>query len=75
MTALWAEGGGIAIGHALSGVRVQRVQKVQRVQRVVVSPCRAMNFIAACRRQALRSFSRRSSVILSEAKDLGKNSK
>ena len=32
-TALWAEGGGIAIGHALSGVRVQRVQKVQRVQR------------------------------------------
>ena len=32
-----AEGCGIAIGHALSGVRVQ---KVQRVQRVVVSPLR-----------------------------------
>ena len=32
-----AEGCGIAIGHALSGVRVQRVQ---RVQRVVVSPLR-----------------------------------
>ena len=26
-----------ALGHALSGVRVQRVQKVQRVQRVVVA--------------------------------------
>ena len=38
-TALWAEGCGIAFGHALSGVRVQRVQKVQKVQRVVVSPC------------------------------------
>ena len=25
------------LGHALSGVRVQRVQKVQRVQRVVVA--------------------------------------
>ena len=35
-----AEGGGIAHGHALSGVRVQKVQKVQRVQRVVVSPLR-----------------------------------
>ncbi len=28
-----SEGGDIAFGHALSGVRVQRVQKVQRVQR------------------------------------------
>ncbi len=36
LTAFQAEGcgGGFAIGHTLSGVRVQRVQKVQRVQRV-----------------------------------------
>ena len=39
LTAFQAEGGGggFAIGHTLSGVRVQRVQKVQRVQRVVVA--------------------------------------
>ncbi len=39
MTAFQAEGygGGFAIGHTLSGVRVQRVQKVQRVLRVVVA--------------------------------------
>ena len=39
-----AEGCGIALGHALTGVRVQRVQKVLpagsgQVQRVAVSPC------------------------------------
>ena len=49
MTGLRPEGCGIAIGHALSGVRVQRVQKVQKVQRVVVSPCRAMSMKAALR--------------------------
>ena len=39
LTAFQAEGygGGFAIGHTLSGVRVQRVQKVQRVLRVVVA--------------------------------------
>ena len=70
MTGLRPEGCGGGFGHALSGVRVQRVQKVQKVQRVVVSPCRAMNFIAACRRQALRDFPP-DTVILSEAKNLG----
>ena len=48
-TGFWPEDGGIAFGHALSGVRVQRVQKVQRVQRVVVSPSRAMNIKSALR--------------------------
>ena len=37
LTALGAEGCGIAIGHAC-GVRVQRVQKVHRVQRVWYRP-------------------------------------
>jgi hypothetical protein len=46
LTALRAEGCGIAIGHALKGVKVQRVQKVHRVQRVAVSPS-AMSFIVS----------------------------
>ena len=43
LTALGAEGCGIAIGHAC-GVRVQRVHKVQRIQRVVVSLLRSDEF-------------------------------
>ena len=50
MTALGAEGCGIAFGHAC-GVRVQRVHKVQRVQRGWYRRFAAMSFIAACRRQ------------------------
>ena len=71
LTALWAEGYSIAFGHALSGVRVQRVQKVQKVQRVVVSPLWGDEFYCRLSAAGVTEFSRRSSVILSEAKDLG----
>ena len=39
------------MGHALTGVRVQRVQKVQRVQRVVDCRSAAINIYAALQRQ------------------------
>ena len=51
MTAFQAEGcgGGFAIGHTLSGVRVQRVQKVQRVLRVADCRSAAMLIKSALR--------------------------
>ena len=51
LTAFQAEGcgGGFAIGHTLSGVRVQRVQKVQRVLRVTDCRSAAMLIKSALR--------------------------
>ena len=51
LTAFQAEGcgGGFAIGHTLSGVRVQRVQKVQRVLRVADCRSAAMLIKSALR--------------------------
>ena len=44
-----SKGCGIAIGHALSGVKVQRVQKVHRVQRGWYRRFAAMSFIIPLR--------------------------
>ena len=61
-----AEGCGIALGHALTGVRVQRVQRVLpagsgQVQRVVVLPLRGNEYI--CRLSAAYKIHRREAAI------------
>ena len=81
MTGLWAEGCSIAFGHALSGVRVDSPlgRGFLGLTALWAEGCGIVlsgdEFYCRLSAAGVTEFSCRSSVILSEAKDLGKNSK
>ena len=72
-TALWAEGGGIAMGpRSGPGSEGSKGSKGSEGGGIALS---GDEFYCRLSAAGVTEFSRRSSVILSEAKDLGKNSK